>query len=88
MHVLTPEEIKIKVALEISNDADFYLALEKVFLGFMTSTQLKKLLKDGDISKTQYSTCPSGAQTFYKESLEYVPKKMKCLILYGLMLFR
>ena len=37
---------------------------------------MDKMLREGDITQTQYNTCLRDAQAFYKESLEYVLTKM------------
>ena len=36
---------------------------------------MDKILREGDITQTQYNTCLWVAQAFYKESLEYVLTK-------------
>ena len=37
------------------------------------------MLREGDITQTQYNICLRGAQAFYKEYLEYVLTKMDML---------
>ena len=36
---------------------------------------MDKILREGDITQTQYNTCLWVAQAFYKESFEYVHTK-------------
>ena len=76
MRFLTPESIRQGVTLEILDDNENYLPLEKVFLALTTKKLLNKLFNDGDITKQEYDTCLRGAQSFYKSSLEYILKKM------------
>ena len=76
MHILTPQAIKNGISLESLNDSTSYLPLEKVFCSFSTKQLMDKMLREGDITQTQYNTCLRGAQAFYKESLEYVFTKM------------
>ena len=41
---------------DIIDNADNYLPLNEVFIGFSTRQKLKKLFKEGDIDQTQYNT--------------------------------
>ena len=59
----------------IIDDADNYLPLDEVFIGFSTRRKLNKLFK-GDIDQTQYNTVPKAAIALYRESLRYVLDKM------------
>ena len=59
----------------IIDDADNYLPLDEVFIGFSTRQKLNKLFK-GDIDQTQYNTVPKAAIALYRESLRYVLDKM------------
>ena len=79
MRILTPQAIKNGVSLESINDSTCYFPLEKVFCGFSTKNLMDKMLREGDITQTQYNTCLRGAQAFYKEYLEYVLTKMDML---------
>ena len=76
VRILTPQAIKNGVSLESLNDSTCYFPLEKVFCGFSTKNLMDKMLREGDITQTQYNTCLRDAQAFYKESLEYVLTKM------------
>ena len=73
VHNLTPQAIKNGVSLESLNDSTCYLPL---FCGFSTKNLMDKMLREGDITQTQYNTCLRGAQAFYEESLEYLLTKM------------
>ena len=75
MRILTPQDLKNGVSLESLNNSTCYLPLEKGFCGFSTKNFMDKILREGDITQTQYNTCLWVAQTFYKESLEYVLTK-------------
>ena len=76
MRILTPQGIKNGVSLESLNNSTCYLPLEKVFLPFCTKNLMDKMLREEDITQTQYNTCLQSARAFYKESLEYVLTKM------------
>ena len=60
----------------IIDDADNYLPLDEVFIGFSTRQKLNKLFKEGDIDQTQYNSVPEAAISVYRESLRYVLDKM------------
>ena len=76
MRILTPQAIKNGVSLESLKNSTCYLPLEKVFCGFSTKDLMDKMLREGDMTQTQYNICLRGAQAFYKASLEYVLTKM------------
>ena len=66
---------------DIVDDADNYLPLDEVFIGFSTRQKLNKVFKEGDIDQTQYNTVPEAAIAFYRESLFWI--KWTCPVLFG-----
>ena len=64
---------------EISNldldDEDIFKPPQSVFLGGMTKGKLDKLLNEGDISASVYSTFFTAAKSYFTESLRYILKK-------------
>ena len=61
MRILTPQGIKNGVSLESLNNSTCYLPLEKVFLPFCTKNLMDKMLREEDITQTQYNTCLQSA---------------------------
>ena len=57
MRILTPQDLKNGVSLESLNNSTCYLPLEKGFCGFSTKNFMDKILREGDVTQTQYNTC-------------------------------
>ena len=72
IRILTPQAIKNGVSLVSLNNSTCCLPLEKVFRSFSTKSFMDKMLREEDITRTQYN---KSLQAFYKESLEYVLTK-------------
>lgn len=64
------------VSEETIDDANNYLPLDEVFIGFSTRQKIRKLFNEGDIDKNEYNVIPKAAIAFYRESLRYVITKM------------
>ena len=73
---LTPEAEKNGISLNIFEDTENFLPLDRVFLGFPTKNLLNQQLENGDIDQQKSMKCLTGAQAFYQSALEHVLKKM------------
>ena len=55
-------------------DPDNLLAQDKLFLGYLARSQIKKLLSEGDISQFEYDNFFDACQAFHKEAFLYAVK--------------
>ena len=53
---------------ELIQDPDNLLAQDKLFLGYLARSQIKKLLSEGDISQFEYDNFFNACQDFLKEA--------------------
>ena len=59
---------KIAEITELIQDPDNLLAHDKLFLGYLARSQIKKLLSEGDISQFEYDSFFNACQDFLKEA--------------------
>ena len=59
---------KIAKITELIQDPDNCLAQDKLFLGYLARSQIKKLLSEGDISQLEYDNFLDACYAFYKEA--------------------
>ena len=75
MRFLQPFVLKSLSKENISDDS-LYLPLKDIHIGLTSKSKLEKLLREGDITKQQYTRVLQACQAFYKASLNYVLEKM------------
>ena len=66
LQILLNEEIA--EITELIQDPDNLLAQDKLFLGYLARSQIKKLLSEGDISQFEYDNFFDVCQAFLKEA--------------------
>ena len=59
---------KVTEITDLVQDTDNLLAPDKLFLGYLARSQIKKLLSEGDISQLEYDNFLDACYAFYKEA--------------------